>query len=1070
MIYERYERYEQRMLMLLKVLKWIKKYYKIITIPLAVATVAALSFLAVVGTFFETPVCSDCVYGEYPQVQATAFLSDVYYEYCPADGEGTWSADRPSQTGTYMMRAVSKNGFGYLRYSEAQAFFVMPAELSFSYPDISCVYGEQEETVLRGVKPEGLLAGDSVEEIQCEFDLSSGDRIGVQVTSFRVVNRAGVDVTSCYHYQPSEGYWRLQKRSVTVTTEGATKEYDGTPLRAEGFHISSGSLLMGHALRAVYSVDLTDVGRVLNEASFTVKDASGKEVTEFYDIQVIAGELSVTPRAFSVKSVSGEWVYDGSAHSKHGYEITAGALVTGHKIKADFDAAIRYVGAAQNTFTCAITDANGRDVTVNYDISYEYGTLSVEPIVLRFQTGSAEKVYDGTPLTSGEWKQISGTLASGDYFATIRTVGAQTDAGTEANKLSVTVVDAGGKDITAKAYKIEVDAGELKVTPRRVTITSSNAEKYYDGLPLIERSYFYQPTAFVTNHYPTTSFTGSQTAVGSSENFFTAKVIDSSQSKDVSHNYEIVYKYGLLTVLPNPDMPEKGACDGSCGGTCEEHRGEDGEGGEGGEGGSGGTTLGGPMEQDDDRVYAAYRYYLRESVPVYFREKSYGNYTGSGWTEGEATTVSTSHSPLFFAGTQMQVMGFSHTRLELTMAEFCPTIVPYYLTYRNGEDANLTGNDISLSSPSKSYYTFIQHMDEDQLYDLIEKSKTRWYGNANERKQYEAFVYENYLDVPASTKTALLALAAENGIVANSSTLITDIQEYISHAAKYRLDIEEFPEGADRVIHFLTVTKEGYCQHFASAATLMFRAFGIPARYTVGFMSMSRADYQEVEITGQNAHAWVEIYLDNIGWIPLEVTAALEGTMGTMNGQPVLLAPDGKIMITVSTYSAEKVFDSHQFEEYQGEKYRISYGWLLKGHSLIATVKESRPGLAYPGTSVNVLELCRIVDSSGKDVTDMYHIEVIQGESVILKRPITIVSASAEKIYDGMVLSDGRWWCYGGLAPGHKLNVTVTGSIQRQGVAQNTFTWSIVNEKNGSDQSYCYDVTVVYGTLNNHTK
>lgn len=79
------------------------------------------------------------------------------------------------------------------------------------------------------------------------------------------------------------------------------------------------------------------------------------------------------------------------------------------------------------------------------------------------------------------------------------------------------------------------------------------------------------------------------------------------------------------------------------------------------------------------------------------------------------------------------------------------------------------------------------------------------------------------------------------------------------------------------VTDFLMTEKKGYSVHYASAAVLMYRCFGIPARYVEGYlvtpeMAENAQDDGTIYVTGKEAHAWVEIYQDGIGWIPMEVT------------------------------------------------------------------------------------------------------------------------------------------------------------------------------------------------------
>ena len=61
--------------------------------------------------------------------------------------------------------------------------------------------------------------------------------------------------------------------------------------------------------------------------------------------------------------------------------------------------------------------------------------------------------------------------------------------------------------------------------------------------------------------------------------------------------------------------------------------------------------------------------------------------------------------------------------------------------------------------------------------------------------------------------------------------------------------------------------------HYASAATLLLRAMGVPARYVSGFTVESTPD-RTVDVPDRAAHAWVEVWVDGFGWYPVEVTPA----------------------------------------------------------------------------------------------------------------------------------------------------------------------------------------------------
>ncbi len=95
----------------------------------------------------------------------------------------------------------------------------------------------------------------------------------------------------------------------------------------------------------------------------------------------------------------------------------------------------------------------------------------------------------------------------------------------------------------------------------------------------------------------------------------------------------------------------------------------------------------------------------------------------------------------------------------------------------------------------------------------------------------------------------------------------------------YSLNLSAVPAGMDAVDFFLMSSHEGYCVHFASAAVLMMREVGVPARYVSGYVArQDEFEYNsdtgvfEAHVKDSGAHAWAEIYLNQIGWLPVDVT------------------------------------------------------------------------------------------------------------------------------------------------------------------------------------------------------
>lgn len=104
------------------------------------------------------------------------------------------------------------------------------------------------------------------------------------------------------------------------------------------------------------------------------------------------------------------------------------------------------------------------------------------------------------------------------------------------------------------------------------------------------------------------------------------------------------------------------------------------------------------------------------------------------------------------------------------------------------------------------------------------------------------------------------------------------IQQMLWDGNWYSFDLEEVPEGEDSVEFFLFEQHKGFCTHFASAATLIYRMYGVPARYASGYLILP-SDFKKnqdrtwtASVTDERAHAWTEIFCENIGFIPVEAT------------------------------------------------------------------------------------------------------------------------------------------------------------------------------------------------------
>lgn len=136
---------------------------------------------------------------------------------------------------------------------------------------------------------------------------------------------------------------------------------------------------------------------------------------------------------------------------------------------------------------------------------------------------------------------------------------------------------------------------------------------------------------------------------------------------------------------------------------------------------------------------------------------------------------------------------------------------------------------------------------------------------------YREFVYSYALSVPAEFRAqlgAVLDQCCESYGPANSLT-----KEQAQTAALAFLEL--CFDGSGDIALPLTDTADGTTYQYATVAALALRYYGIPARYVEGY-TVKTAENEPTSVDASAAGAWVEVYQDGIGWLPLALTPGLE--------------------------------------------------------------------------------------------------------------------------------------------------------------------------------------------------
>lgn len=166
---------------------------------------------------------------------------------------------------------------------------------------------------------------------------------------------------------------------------------------------------------------------------------------------------------------------------------------------------------------------------------------------------------------------------------------------------------------------------------------------------------------------------------------------------------------------------------------------------------------------------------------------------------------------------------------------------------------------------------------------------------------YAKYVYETYTVLPKDVEKWMdeyLGDEFKKGDKISYTSAKQAIISYLTDNITYTTETKGM-SGNDFAHDFLLLNKRGYSVHYATAATLMFRYCGIPARYVEGYLvtpdDVAGAKENTIfKIDGTHAHAWVEVYQNGVGWIPVEVTPPYFGLMEEADTLQGISEPDKK--------------------------------------------------------------------------------------------------------------------------------------------------------------------------------
>lgn len=326
-----------------------------------------------------------------------------------------------------------------------------------------------------------------------------------------------------------------------------------------------------------------------------------------------------------------------------------------------------------------------------------------------------------------------------------------------------------------------------------------------------------------------------------------------------------------------------------------------------------GGGLGGDLQPSDWPV-------ITGNSPALLRGRVYETYTGHGWES--ARTGNFRYESPFWHGRRREALGLdmpkpvSEPLMDDLLTETTVTLSTrrsfrtLFLPYRP-ESVELLryDSDLYFDMQGEAYWSrtpkgVVEYRVKAEVWNYRDRDFDRNMLFLEQLlEQYEpdpgvARAAESCLQLPEDLPEQVKRLALElTGDCGSPYERAMALRDYLSGSCEYTLTPGPADPEKDFVAEFLTRGR-GYCTYYASALTVLCRCAGVPARYVTGYGM--RADNSRYIASEGTAHAWVEIYLGHIGWVPLdalgedifESETSTEGTAGgAAMGQPVTPSP-----------------------------------------------------------------------------------------------------------------------------------------------------------------------------------
>ncbi len=431
----------------------------------------------------------------------------------------------------------SGNNDYYAAADVSQTITVSKATLTAKADDKTKIYGQSLPTFTQQIT--GYVNGDIQTVIDVLPMITTTATTNSAVGKYDLTISGGSD--NNYDFVYTKGNLDVTKATITVTAEDKTKVYGSTnptfTAKYTGFVLNeTPSVLTGSPELTTVATESSKIG------AYTINLSLGTLQSANYDFMFVNAILTVNKAQLSVIAENKTREY-GQTNPSFTYKIMNFVLTDNESVVSGTPTITCSATQTSDVQTYPIAIAIGSLSAENYSFQFTNGTLTVDKALLTVKAVDKSKVYgQANPILTVEYQNFKNT----DNSSVLTGAASLTTTAVQSSVVGDYPITANVGTLTAKNYKFEFLAGNLKITKALLTVTAQNESKIYgSGNPQFTPLY----SGFVLNETGSV-LTGSPelttTAIASSK--VGAYTIASKLGTLQSANYDFKFAEGTLTV------------------------------------------------------------------------------------------------------------------------------------------------------------------------------------------------------------------------------------------------------------------------------------------------------------------------------------------------------------------------------------------------------------------------------------------------------------------------------------------------------------------------------------------